>query len=189
MAIDLVPIWAAIMALAVFMYVLLDGFDLGRGNVHDDVALRQIARDFRQTPEIGPELAQTRRGRDVQCCDGALVDDASGRQTVRCLEAADGALQRPVEHAHAVVVGGLEIARHQQALAQKRDGRTARTGLKLSIGDRLPAALLGDVRIALDRLFDRVQVFMRQRRKTLRRVRLPLARERCILGLRGGIAA
>ncbi len=31
MAIDLVPIWAAIMALAVFMYVLLDGFDLGVG--------------------------------------------------------------------------------------------------------------------------------------------------------------
>lgn len=31
MAIDLVPIWTAIMALAVFMYVLLDGFDLGVG--------------------------------------------------------------------------------------------------------------------------------------------------------------
>jgi cytochrome d ubiquinol oxidase subunit II len=30
-AIDLVPIWTAIMALAVFMYVLLDGFDLGVG--------------------------------------------------------------------------------------------------------------------------------------------------------------
>lgn len=31
MAIDLVPLWAAILALAVFMYVLLDGFDLGVG--------------------------------------------------------------------------------------------------------------------------------------------------------------
>ena len=31
MAIDLVPIWTAIMAMAVFMYVLLDGFDLGVG--------------------------------------------------------------------------------------------------------------------------------------------------------------
>lgn len=31
MAIDLVPIWTAIMALAVFMYVFLDGFDLGVG--------------------------------------------------------------------------------------------------------------------------------------------------------------
>jgi cytochrome d ubiquinol oxidase subunit II len=30
-ALDLVPIWAAILALAVFMYVLLDGFDLGVG--------------------------------------------------------------------------------------------------------------------------------------------------------------
>ena len=28
---DLVPLWAAILALAVFMYVLLDGFDLGVG--------------------------------------------------------------------------------------------------------------------------------------------------------------
>jgi cytochrome d ubiquinol oxidase subunit II len=31
MAIDLVPIWTVILALAVFMYVLLDGFDLGVG--------------------------------------------------------------------------------------------------------------------------------------------------------------
>jgi cytochrome d ubiquinol oxidase subunit II len=31
MGIDLVPIWTAILALAVFMYVLLDGFDLGVG--------------------------------------------------------------------------------------------------------------------------------------------------------------
>src|ERR1700761_8408899 len=28
---DLVPLWAGILALAVFMYVLLDGFDLGVG--------------------------------------------------------------------------------------------------------------------------------------------------------------
>lgn len=31
MPLDLVPLWAAILALAVFMYVLLDGFDLGVG--------------------------------------------------------------------------------------------------------------------------------------------------------------
>ena len=31
MQLDLVPVWAAILALAVFMYVLLDGFDLGVG--------------------------------------------------------------------------------------------------------------------------------------------------------------
>jgi cytochrome d ubiquinol oxidase subunit II len=31
MALDLVPLWAAILAFAVFMYVLLDGFDLGVG--------------------------------------------------------------------------------------------------------------------------------------------------------------
>ncbi|MCW7539409.1 cytochrome d ubiquinol oxidase subunit II [Aquabacterium sp. A7-Y] len=31
MLLDLVPLWAAILALAVFMYVLLDGFDLGVG--------------------------------------------------------------------------------------------------------------------------------------------------------------
>ena len=30
---DFVPMWAAILALAVFMYVLLDGFDLGVGMV------------------------------------------------------------------------------------------------------------------------------------------------------------
>jgi cytochrome d ubiquinol oxidase subunit II len=30
-ALDLVPIWAAVLALGVFMYVLLDGFDLGVG--------------------------------------------------------------------------------------------------------------------------------------------------------------
>ena len=31
MSLDLVPSWAGILALAVFMYVLLDGFDLGVG--------------------------------------------------------------------------------------------------------------------------------------------------------------
>jgi len=31
MALDLVPVWTAILALSVFMYVLLDGFDLGVG--------------------------------------------------------------------------------------------------------------------------------------------------------------
>ena len=31
MSLDLVPLWAAILALSVFMYVLLDGFDLGVG--------------------------------------------------------------------------------------------------------------------------------------------------------------
>src|SRR5260370_19118637 len=33
MVLDRVPMWAAILALAVFMYVLLDGFDLGVGIV------------------------------------------------------------------------------------------------------------------------------------------------------------
>ena len=31
MALDLVPIWTVILAISVFMYVLLDGFDLGVG--------------------------------------------------------------------------------------------------------------------------------------------------------------
>jgi len=31
MALDLVPIWTVILGVSVFMYVLLDGFDLGVG--------------------------------------------------------------------------------------------------------------------------------------------------------------
>src|SRR5258708_39933487 len=31
MTLDIVPLWAGILALGVFMYVLLDGFDLGIG--------------------------------------------------------------------------------------------------------------------------------------------------------------
>ncbi len=42
MALDLVPLWAAILALAVFMYVLLDGFDLGVGMLF---GLRRNAED------------------------------------------------------------------------------------------------------------------------------------------------
>lgn len=42
MLLDLVPLWAAILALAVFMYVLLDGFDLGVGMLF---ALRREAGD------------------------------------------------------------------------------------------------------------------------------------------------
>ncbi|WKB54030.1 cytochrome d ubiquinol oxidase subunit II [Eleftheria terrae] len=42
MQLDLVPLWAAILALAVFMYVLLDGFDLGVGMLF---ALRRDAQE------------------------------------------------------------------------------------------------------------------------------------------------
>ena len=42
MQLDLVPLWAVILAIAVFMYVLLDGFDLGVGMLF---ALRPDARD------------------------------------------------------------------------------------------------------------------------------------------------
>jgi cytochrome d ubiquinol oxidase subunit II len=42
MQLDLVPLWTVILAIAVFMYVLLDGFDLGVGMLF---ALRTDARD------------------------------------------------------------------------------------------------------------------------------------------------
>jgi cytochrome d ubiquinol oxidase subunit II len=42
MQLDLVPLWAVILAVAVFMYVLLDGFDLGVGMLF---ALRPESRD------------------------------------------------------------------------------------------------------------------------------------------------
>ena len=48
MALDLVPLWAAILAFAVFMYVLLDGFDLGVGILFPfapDVASRDLMMD------------------------------------------------------------------------------------------------------------------------------------------------
>ena len=59
MALDLVPLWAAILALAVFMYVLLDGFDLGvgmlfafrRGAADRDLMITSVAPvwDFNET--------------------------------------------------------------------------------------------------------------------------------------------
>ncbi|HVC49438.1 MAG TPA: cytochrome d ubiquinol oxidase subunit II [Burkholderiales bacterium] len=45
MMIDLVPIWAAILGLGVFMYVLMDGFDLGVGILFP-FAPDESARDF-----------------------------------------------------------------------------------------------------------------------------------------------
>ena len=59
MSLDLVPIWAVILALAVFMYVLLDGFDLGLGilfpfmadEAERDIAMNSVAPiwDFNET--------------------------------------------------------------------------------------------------------------------------------------------
>src|ERR1051326_4157576 len=49
MALDLVPLWAAILAFGVFMYVLLDGFDLGIGILFPfapDAAGRGAMMDF-----------------------------------------------------------------------------------------------------------------------------------------------
>lgn len=48
MALDLVPLWAGILAFAVFMYVLLDGFDLGVGILFPfapDAASRDLMMD------------------------------------------------------------------------------------------------------------------------------------------------
>lgn len=48
MALDLVPLWAGILAFAVFMYVLLDGFDLGIGILSPfapDAASRDLMMD------------------------------------------------------------------------------------------------------------------------------------------------
>src|SRR5512132_4606023 len=48
MQLDLVPLWAAILAFAVFMYVLLDGFDLGVGILFPfapDAASRDLMMD------------------------------------------------------------------------------------------------------------------------------------------------
>ncbi|MGH8799055.1 MAG: cytochrome d ubiquinol oxidase subunit II [Casimicrobiaceae bacterium] len=45
MALDLVPLWAGILALAVFMYVLLDGFDLGIG-ILSPLAADDASRDL-----------------------------------------------------------------------------------------------------------------------------------------------
>src|SRR5215467_11046728 len=38
MVLDLVPLWTALLALAVFYYVVFDGFDLGVGILHGFVA-------------------------------------------------------------------------------------------------------------------------------------------------------
>jgi cytochrome bd ubiquinol oxidase subunit II len=39
-ALDLVPIWMAILAIGVFLYVALDGFDLGVGMLYNFAADR-----------------------------------------------------------------------------------------------------------------------------------------------------
>ena len=59
MSIDVTTVWAAIIAFAVFMYVLLDGFDLGLGilfplmkdETERDVAMNSVAPiwDFNET--------------------------------------------------------------------------------------------------------------------------------------------
>jgi cytochrome d ubiquinol oxidase subunit II len=59
MALDLVPLWAAILAFGVFMYVLLDGFDLGvgilfaftRDPAHRELMMNSVAPiwDFNET--------------------------------------------------------------------------------------------------------------------------------------------
>ena len=60
MDLELVPLWAGILALGVFMYVLLDGFDLGVGMLF---ALRpdQVDRDT-MIASVAPVVATTFSG-------------------------------------------------------------------------------------------------------------------------------
>lgn len=43
MLLDLVPLWAGVLALSVLMYVLLDGFDLGVGMLFSFTATKPSA--------------------------------------------------------------------------------------------------------------------------------------------------
>ena len=82
MALDLVPIWAVILALAVFMYVLLDGFDLGVGILlpFAPPATSRDAHDELRGADLGRQrdVARSRRRRAVRRVSARVRDRDPG---------------------------------------------------------------------------------------------------------------
>ena len=81
-ALDLVPIWTAILAIGVFFYVALDGFDLGVGMLYNFAPDRECARsgDELDRADLGRQrdLAHSRQRRPAGRFPGRLRHHHSG---------------------------------------------------------------------------------------------------------------
>ena len=86
-ALDLVPIWTVILALGVFLYVLLDGFDLGVGILYGFAPRpgRPQPRDELDRADLGRQrdLAGPRRHRPAGGLSAGLCHHHSGASTSR----------------------------------------------------------------------------------------------------------
>ncbi len=128
--------------------------DRGR-NVHHHVALAEGEAHAVQPVERGRELADARLHRNVERLDGLRADRAKLRESVARLEALHGFGQ------HRVVGVALrdfsrQVVGDRETLAQFLDVGAGRTGRKVHLRDRGPAAAHFDRRIGEHRLIDAV---------------------------------
>ena len=134
---------------------VLHGLDRGGGDVDHDEALAEIARIGFEPDDVGLELLQPRLSRHVELGEHRLVDGAGLGEAVARLEALHRRLDERVVD-RAVAGDRIEVARHDEALAQRLHPRALRTDLQVGPGgDLTPAALGDEVLILLDRRLGR----------------------------------
>ena len=127
----------------------------GGRDVHDHVAVAEIARIGAQAHDVELELAQADLGRDVHGRDRRGVERAGGVEAVAGLEAAHAGLDIGIVDRR-IAGRRVEVAGLDQALAQRQHAPgSSRRRACVAGPDRLPAAAGDDVAIALDHLLGR----------------------------------
>ena len=165
----------------------LDRLDLGGGNIDDDVALGPALGELSKAALVDFQLLQAGVRWNAHGGRGAFVHDSSGGKAVGGLEALDGLFQALVE-VRRIARRILKIAQGRKTGAHQghvrvRDRHLQRLAFKgLYVGDRLPAATLDDVLVALDGSLHGRKVGGREGWKAFGRVALPLLDELAVVG-------
>jgi hypothetical protein len=118
-----------------------------------------------QTSDVGFELRKPDVGRNVQCIEGLLANDAIDSDAVPRLEAAHRSVDVGIEHV-LIAAGRAEIAGNGKTAAQRRHARMfVAEPQPIRRRHRRPSALRDDVLISADGGFSCLHRAGRERRQ------------------------
>ena len=153
----------------------LDGLHRGGGNIDHYKTRAEIARKGAQPDDVGLQLLQSRVGGHVEFAKSGLADSSGRAKPMARLEAFDRGFHERIEGGPHPG-DGIEVARGDQALAQRLHSLRLRADLEIRpAGHGIPAAPRDNALIELNRGLGRGD---RRRRKDRRR----LAADRDALG-------
>ena len=136
-------------------FTILNGFELGGGDVYQDVAGAEVQGVFAYTGIVFAQSLEPGTGRDIEFGAGAFIDLARGCNAVTALEGLKRFRDIGVKNFwcfNKEIIEG-QIAFGHQALTQHGDQIAFRAFFKLALADAGPAAAGNDFLIHLDGAF------------------------------------